>query len=85
MAEAVPGRRREADMTGTEILVTASGLALLAGLAWFFFGPREARRAVIRGGVQEIQITVKGGYSPNLIRVQQCHQRFVAAPEQHAT
>jgi Cu+-exporting ATPase len=58
-------------MTGTELLVTASGLALSAGLAWFFFGPKQARRAAVRGGVQELEITIKGGYSPNLIRVQQ--------------
>ena len=32
-------------MTGTEILVTAGGIALIAALAYFFFGPKEARRA----------------------------------------
>ena len=55
-------------MTGTEILVTAGGVALIAALGWFFFGPKQARRAEVRGGVQEVEITVKGGYSPNLIR-----------------
>jgi len=59
------------DMTGMEILVTAGGLALTAALAHFFFGPKQARRADIRGGLQEVEITVKGGYSPSLIRVQQ--------------
>ncbi len=58
-------------MTGTEILVTAGGGVLIAFLAWFFFGPKEARRAEIRGDVQEVEILVKGGYSPNLIRVQE--------------
>ncbi|HZA26564.1 MAG TPA: cupredoxin domain-containing protein, partial [Actinomycetota bacterium] len=58
-------------MTGTEILVTAGGIALIAALAYFFFGPKEARRAEVRGGLQEVEITVKGGYSPSLIRVQQ--------------
>ena len=58
-------------MTGAEILVTTGGLALIAGLAWFFFGPKQARRAEVRGGVQELEITVKGGYSPNLIRAQE--------------
>jgi Cu+-exporting ATPase len=58
-------------MTGTEILVTVGGVGLIAGLAYFFFGPKEARRAEVRGGVQEVEITVKGGYSPNLIRVQE--------------
>jgi P-type Cu+ transporter len=54
-----------------EILVSAAGGALIAVLAWFFFGPRQARRAEVRGGVQEVEISVKGGYSPNLIRVRE--------------
>jgi len=58
-------------MTGTEILVTAGGIGLVGGLAYFFFGPKEAHRAAVRGGVQEVEVTVKGGYSPNLIRVEE--------------
>ncbi len=58
-------------MTGAELLVTAAGGVLIAILAWFFFGPKQARRAEVRGGMQEVEITVKGGYSPNLIRVQE--------------
>ncbi len=54
-----------------EILVTALGLALLVLLGWFFFGPKRARMAEVTGGRQEIEITVKGGYSPNLIRVRE--------------
>jgi len=58
-------------MTATEILVTTGGAALIAALAYFFLGPKQARRAEVRGGLQEVEITVKGGYSPSLIRVQQ--------------
>ncbi len=58
-------------MSGIEIAVTLAGIGLIAALAWFFFGPKEARRAELRGGVQEVAITVKGGYSPDLIRVRQ--------------
>ncbi|MGE0600636.1 MAG: heavy metal translocating P-type ATPase [Dehalococcoidia bacterium] len=58
-------------MSAAELGVTLAGLASVAFLAWFFFGPKQARRAELRGGVQEIAITVKGGYSPDLIRVQQ--------------
>ena len=58
-------------MTGTELLVTGLGAALIAGLGWFFFGPKQARRAELRDGVQEVEITVKGGYSPNLITVKE--------------
>lgn len=53
-----------------EIAVAAGAVTLCALLGWFFFGPREARRAEVRGGVQEIDVTVKGGYAPDLIRVQ---------------
>jgi len=58
-------------MSGMEIAVTLGGIVVVALLAWFFFGPKEARQAEVKGGVQEIHITVKGGYSPALIRVQQ--------------
>jgi len=59
-------------MTGTEIFLTAGGVTLIGALAYFFFGPkRPAARAELRGGVQEVEITVKGGYSPSVIRVQE--------------
>jgi len=71
MAPTVARRKGEADVTGTEIVVSIGGVALVAVLGWFFFGPKQARRAEVRGGVQQVEITVKGGYSPNLIRVQE--------------
>ncbi|HWC33103.1 MAG TPA: cupredoxin domain-containing protein, partial [Actinomycetota bacterium] len=55
-------------MTVAELLVTAGGVALAAGLAWFFFGPKQGGRTTIRGGVQEIEVKVKGGYSPSVVR-----------------
>ena len=45
--------------------------ALIVALVWFFFGPRKAGVATLRGGSQEIEITVKGGYSPDVISVRQ--------------
>jgi len=54
-----------------ELVVTVGGLVLTAALAWFFFGPKEARQATLRGDLQEVEITVKGGYAPDLIRVRQ--------------
>jgi P-type Cu+ transporter len=54
-----------------EVLVSAAGAAAIAALAWFFFGPRQARGAAVRGDRQEVEVTVKGGYSPNLIRARQ--------------
>ena len=58
-------------MSGTEILVTAGGVTLIGALAYFFFGPKQAGRAEVRGGIQEVEITVKGGYSPSVIKVQE--------------
>ena len=52
-----------------EVLVTLGGAVFIAALAWFFFGPKEARQAELRGDTQEIEVVVKGGYSPSLIRV----------------
>ncbi|MFY9588400.1 MAG: heavy metal translocating P-type ATPase [Actinomycetota bacterium] len=57
-------------MTGSEILVTSGGVVLAGFLAWFFFGPRSGgARAALGDGVQEIEVTVKGGYSPARITV----------------
>ncbi|WP_351231349.1 heavy metal translocating P-type ATPase [Streptomyces sp. NPDC002133] len=58
-------------MTADQIGVLIGAGALIALLAWFFFGPRKTQLAELRGGTQEIGITVKGGYSPDMIRVRQ--------------
>jgi Cu+-exporting ATPase len=58
-------------MSAADILVVAAAVVALAGLGWFFFGPRQARTAVLAGGVQRLEVTVKGGYSPEVIRVRQ--------------
>jgi Cu+-exporting ATPase len=54
-----------------DIVVVLAALAALTGLGWFFFGPRKARAAELRGGVQRATVTVKGGYSPEILRVRQ--------------
>jgi Cu+-exporting ATPase len=54
-----------------EIGITTGGLSSIAVLAWFFFGPKRAWLAERKGNVQEIRIAVKGGYSPDVIRVQE--------------
>jgi Cu+-exporting ATPase len=54
-----------------EALVSAGGALAIAALAWFFFAPRRAHGAEVRGDRQEVDVTVKGGYTPNLIRVRQ--------------
>ena len=58
-------------MDAVDVVVILAGVALAAFLWWFFFGPKQGRRAEVRGGVQEVAITVKGGYSPDLIHVQE--------------
>jgi Cu+-exporting ATPase len=54
-----------------ELIVIVSSIGLIGFLWWFFFGPKQASSASMRSGAQEVDITVKGGYSPNLIRVRQ--------------
>jgi P-type Cu+ transporter len=58
-------------MNPADIAVVAGGLALTALLGWFFFGPKKAHSAMQVGNVQEVTVTVKGGYSPDLVRVRQ--------------
>ncbi len=59
-------------MTIDKLFVIVAGLAAIAGIAWFFWGPRKGgyRAAVTSGGYQEAMVLVKGGYTPDLIVVQ---------------
>ena len=54
----------------SSILVLIAALAITAGIIWYFFAPKKATQAKDEGGVQTVHITVKGGYSPQLIQVQ---------------
>ena len=58
-------------MSATDLLVIAAGIAAIAWVNWYFFlAERKAVRAVSHdGGVQEVAITVKGGYDPPTVRV----------------
>jgi P-type Cu+ transporter len=58
-------------MNPADIAVVAGGLALTGLLGWFFFGPKKAHSATQVGNVQEVTVTVKGGYSPDLVRVRE--------------
>jgi len=59
-------------MDAIEIAVVAGGAALIIFVLWYFFGERERVAAKVReSGVQEIDVTVKGGYSPDVIVVKQ--------------
>ncbi|MGW5664046.1 heavy metal translocating P-type ATPase [Streptomyces sp. NPDC003758] len=58
-------------MGALEIVVTLVSAVLIAALGWYFFGPRRAGAARLEGGVQRVEVTVRGGYSPDLIKVRQ--------------
>jgi plastocyanin domain-containing protein len=58
-------------MTPAQITITLTGLALSVFIAWFFwFAPKgKTKAAVGASGAQEVAVTVKGGYTPDLIVV----------------
>ncbi len=58
-------------MSVQDWIVIVAAVVVTAALGWFFFGPKKSRRAELSGGVQEVTVTVKGGYSPDVIEVQQ--------------
>ncbi len=57
-------------MDTTEILVLICGGVLILFVLWYFFGEREQVAAETNeSGMQEVKVTVKGGYSPDVIVV----------------
>ena len=59
-------------MTTVNLLVILGGIALIIGIAWFFWGPRKsgARATLASSGYQEAMVLVRGGYTPDIIVVQ---------------
>ena len=59
-------------MDSAEVLVTVGGLAAIGWVIWYFFlGERQQVRAAVgAGGVQQVQVRVKGGYEPDVIVVE---------------
>ena len=56
-------------MNGSDILVVLIAAILTALLGFYFFGPKKRQAAVVvKEGVQTVTITVKGGYSPDVIK-----------------
>ncbi|MFJ3334722.1 heavy metal translocating P-type ATPase [Streptomyces sp. NPDC086766] len=58
-------------MGALDIVVVLVAAALIAALGRYFFGPRRAGAARLEGGVQRVEVTVRGGYSPDLIKVRE--------------
>ena len=58
-------------MTPIQIIVTFGGVALSMFIAWFFWlAPKgQTRISADSRGIQEVAITVKGGYNPDIIVV----------------
>src|SRR5215831_12270842 len=72
MIASVPlSRSEEGAMSAADIAVMLAAAAVLGGLGWFFFGPRKATAAELADGVQRATVTVRGGYSPEVLRVRQ--------------
>ena len=61
-------------MTSTQIAVTALGAVAIVWVLWYFLFSRGTAVAATAGtgggGVQEVHVTVKGGYTPDTIVVQ---------------
>ena len=58
-------------MTAAQIAVTAAGAAAIVWVLWYFlFSRGPAVIAGDSGDVQEVRVTVKGGYTPDTIVVQ---------------
>ncbi len=59
-------------MDTSETVVLLGGITLIGLILWYFFGTREQVTAEVREtGVQEVVVTVKGGYAPDTIVVKQ--------------
>ncbi|MBX9624980.1 MAG: cupredoxin domain-containing protein [Gemmataceae bacterium] len=57
-------------MDAAQVGVTAGGAATIGLILWFFFGPRTAAAAHEgTAGVQEVEVRVRGGYTPDRIEV----------------
>jgi plastocyanin domain-containing protein len=59
-------------MSNVQIFVILAGVVLTILIAWYFwFAPKaRTRAAVSESGAQEVTVTVKGGYTPDVIVVQ---------------
>lgn len=58
-------------MTSDQIFVTVLGLAAAVVVAWFFWFKRSegVRASTVSDGYQEVMVLVKGGYTPDTVRV----------------
>jgi plastocyanin domain-containing protein len=66
------GQFRQIDQPlGNKIVVTLGGLGLIGlELWWFLLSKPRSRKATAEAGIQEVTVTVDGGYEPSQIVVQ---------------
>ena len=57
-------------MTGLDVVVIAAGAGLIGWELWYFLGPRGAGPAAAPDDVQEVQVTVRQGFEPDVIPVE---------------
>lgn len=61
-------------MTTSQVLITALGASLIVAINWWFFAARRRLAVPVQasrgGGVQEVTVTVHGGYEPDPIAVE---------------
>jgi plastocyanin domain-containing protein len=58
-------------MDGLATFVLGGGIGAIAFVLWYFFGPKKQIHArPTQAGVQEVNILVKGSYSPDVIVVE---------------
>jgi plastocyanin domain-containing protein len=64
-------------MSQIQVFVILAGIVLTVLIAWYFWFASKAqtRATVTDSGAQEVAVTVKGGYTPDVIVVQ--HGRLV--------
>ena len=57
-------------MTTAQWIVNAAGLTAIAWIVWYFWLYRkEGTRAALVAGAQQVDVIVKGGYTPDVITV----------------
>lgn len=57
-------------MSPQDWLVAALGGAVVVAINWyFFFAPKRAQTALRGAGAQSVEIEVRGGYDPGVVRV----------------
>ena len=56
-------------MSSQEMVVLAAGLATIVAINWYFFAPQAAAASTRSGATQQVEIEVRGGYSPGTVRV----------------